>query len=84
MNQIKLPDITMVQAAAAFAWVVGQLVIMGVVDAETSKVVLSIGLTAIAAAWKIADAIIRQGRSRIAAAAVTAGTASIANTSKGR
>ncbi len=60
----KLPDITLAQATAAFTWIVGQAAIMGFTDQETSKVVLSVGLTAIAAAWKIADAIIRNGRSR--------------------
>jgi len=64
MPEIKMPDVTLAQLLAAFTWVVGTLVNMGVTDNETSKVVLEIGLTVIAAAWKIGDAIIRNGRSR--------------------
>lgn len=60
----KFPDVTLAQLLAAFTWAVGQLVVMGFVDSETSKVVLSVGLTVIAAAWKIADSIIRNGRAK--------------------
>lgn len=77
---IKLPDVTLAQVIAAFTWLVGTLVTMNVVDNETSKVVLEIGLTVIAAAWKIADSIIRNGRSKIAAAALANGSATVNQT----
>lgn len=73
MKGLKTPDVTLAQILAAFSWAVGQLVVMGVVDNETSKVVLSVGLTGIAAAWKIADSIIRQGRAKVVAAQVAKG-----------
>ena len=63
----KMPDITLAQLSAAFTWVVGEAVVMGFCDSETSKVALTAGLTGIAAAWKIADAVIRYGRNRHAA-----------------
>lgn len=74
MGKLNMPDITLAQALAAFTWIVGQLTIMGVADQQTTKTVLSVGLTVIAAAWKVADSIIRSGRAKIAAAEVVAGT----------
>lgn len=73
MQNISLPDITQAQAAAALTWIVGEAVTMKFVDAERSKVILSVGLTVVAAAWKIADAVIRNGRAKIAAAAIANG-----------
>ena len=58
------PDITAAQLVAALTWVVAQAVAFGWVDGTSSQVILSIGATVIAAAWKIADSIIRNGRNR--------------------
>jgi hypothetical protein len=60
----KRPDITPAQLVAALAWVVAQAVAFGWLDTQRSQVILSVGATGIAAAWKIADAIIRSGRNR--------------------
>lgn len=64
MNGIAMPDITLAQITAAVTWLVGQLVVMGLVDNDTSAVVLQVTLTAVSAVWVIADAVIRNGRSR--------------------
>ena len=64
MPTLKTPDITQAQLLAALQWVVGQAVIMGLVDNDTSTLVLQIGNTAVSAVWVIADALIRNGRSR--------------------
>lgn len=80
MQSLKLPDVTLAQLLAAFTWIVGTLVNMGVTDNETSKVIIEIGVTVIAAAWKVGDAIIRNGRAQIAAAAIHQGSASVKQT----
>lgn len=64
MSTLKTPDLTQAQLLAAFKWIVAQAVIMGFVDNNTSALVLQVGTTAIAAVWVIADAVIRNGRSR--------------------
>lgn len=64
MPTLKTPDLTQAQLLAAFSWVVAQLVVMGVVDNNTSALVLQVGSTAISGVWVIADALIRNGRSR--------------------
>jgi hypothetical protein len=75
MTSIKLPDITLAQILAGVSFIVGQAVTMGLADSETSKFILSLATTVITAAWVVGDAVIRHGRSKIAAAAITAGTA---------
>jgi hypothetical protein len=67
-----MPDITPAQLLAAFTWVVAQAVAYGYLDSLKSQLVLSIGSTVITAAWKIADAIIRQGRAKALAVRETA------------
>lgn len=69
-----MPDITPAQLVAALAWVVAQAVAFGYLDTQRSQLVLSVGSTVITAAWKIADAIIRQGRSKALAVRETAPT----------
>jgi hypothetical protein len=64
----KRPDITPAQLVAALTWVVAQAVAFGWLDTQRSQVILSVGATVIAAAWKVADAIIRNGRNRPPAA----------------
>lgn len=69
-GNLKTPDITVAQMIAAVSWVIAQALAMGVIDKDQSQLFLQIASTGIAAAWVIADAIIRQGRAK-AAAAVT-------------
>jgi hypothetical protein len=70
----EMPDITPAQAVAYFAWAVSQAVAFGYLDTQRSQLVLSVGSTVIAAAWKIADAIIRNGRAKALAVRETAPT----------
>jgi len=64
----KMPDVTLAQALAFFAWVVAQIVAYGWLDSTKSQLVLSAGSTVITAAWKFADAWIRTGRAKALAA----------------
>jgi len=66
----KLPDITPAQIAAVLGWVGAQLIAFQVIDARREQVLVSAGATVIAAALKIADAVIRAGRAKVVAAAV--------------
>jgi len=63
-----MPDLTPAQLVAALTWVVAQAVAFGWLDTRYSQVILSVGSTVIVAAWKIADAIIRNGRAKAVAA----------------
>lgn len=74
MNNITLPDITLAQITAAVTWVVTQFVAWGWVDNDQAKWMLSLAGMVLPAIWMVADAIIRHGRSKIAAAAVSSGT----------
>ncbi len=76
MFGLKTPDITQAQIAAAAAWVVGQLVAMGVVDNDTAQWMLQASVSFIAFGWILGDAIIRQGRAKAAGLAAQAGTSS--------
>lgn len=60
----KMPDLTPAQGLAAVIWFVSQLIGLGVVDSRTSKIVITVSATVLAAAWFLADAFIRYGRSR--------------------
>ena len=64
----KMPDVTPAQLVAALGWVVSQAVAFGWLDTMKSQLVLSAGSTVIFAAWKIADAVIRNGRAKAVAA----------------
>jgi hypothetical protein len=64
----KMPDVTLAQVLAVFGWVIAQAVAFGVLDSVKSQLVLSAGGTIIAAAWKLADALIRNGRAKAVAA----------------
>lgn len=59
-----LPSITPAQILAIVGWIVAQLIAYGVLDVRYQQVALSVGATLLAGALKIADAIIRHGRSR--------------------
>lgn len=60
----RMPDITLAQLTAFFAWVVAQAVAFGWLDTQRSQVILSGGATVLAAVWKLADALIRSGRAK--------------------
>jgi hypothetical protein len=64
---MKTPDVTPAQLAAVLTFIAGQAVAFGWLTAGRAQLVVSIGATVIAACWKIADAIIRNGRSKVAA-----------------
>ena len=64
----KMPDLTPAQLTAALTWVLSQAVAFGVIDNTREQLLLSVGATVIAAAWKIADAVIRNGRAKAVAA----------------
>ena len=59
---LQTPNITQVQLLAVAGWVVAQAVAYGVLPAAYEQLAVSIGATVVAAAWKIADAVIRHGR----------------------
>lgn len=58
----KTPDVTPAQVLALATFVAGQLVAYGLLSQQREQLVVSIASTAIAAVWKIADAVIRNGR----------------------
>lgn len=73
MSKLNMPDVTLAQVLALVSFILGQAVTMGLADQETTKFILSLATTVITAAWVVGDAVIRHGRSKIAAAAVTVG-----------
>lgn len=58
----KLPDITAAQVLAVAGWIAAQAVAYGWLSTEQSQLVLSSGATIVAAAWKIADSLLRGKR----------------------
>lgn len=66
----KMPDVTPAQIMAIVTFVASQAVAYGAISSQTEAVVLSVAGTVVAAALKIADAIIRNGRAQVAAAQV--------------
>lgn len=64
---MRTPDITTAQIAAVLTFVAGQAVAFGWLSSSREQLLVSIGSTAIAAVWKLADAWIRHGRSKAAA-----------------
>jgi len=63
----KMPDVTLAQTLAVFGWIIAQAVAFGWLDTVKSQLVLSAGATIIGAAWKLADALIRNGRAHAVA-----------------
>ena len=57
-----MPDITPAQIAAVVGWAVAQLVAFGLVDASREQLLVSVGSTVLAAAWKLADGYLRAHR----------------------
>ena len=62
-----MPDITPAQIAAVVGWIVAQLVAFGWVDQRREQLLISVGSTVLAAAWKLADAYLRGQRARAVA-----------------
>lgn len=69
--KLKMPDITLAQITAILTFIAGQAVTMGLADEETTKILLSSGITLATVALGLFDAFIRRGRANIAAAAAT-------------
>ena len=70
---MKLPNITQAQVLALLTFIGGQAVSAGLIDNNREKLMISVGSIVVAAAWKIADAIIRNGRAQIGAAQISSG-----------
>lgn len=60
----RTPDITPGQIAAVLTWLVMQAVAFGWVDNDQAQILISGGATIVAAAWKIADALLRGRRAQ--------------------
>lgn len=71
---LKTPDITPAQIIAAIGAVVSELLAAGVIDGRTAQLVVGLAGAIVPLALVIADAIIRHGRSQIAAAQVMEGS----------
>jgi small-conductance mechanosensitive channel len=56
------PDITPAQLSALVGWIVAQAVAFGWVDSDQAQILISGGATIVAAAWKIADSLLRGKR----------------------
>lgn len=65
---MQTPNITQAQVLASLTTVVGLLVTQGAVTNGTGKLIGGIAAVVIPFVWIIADAIIRHGRAKIAAA----------------
>ena len=63
----KMPDITPAQALAVATWVVAQAVAWGWVTDSQGQILISAGATIVAAAWKIADSLLRGKRAQAVA-----------------
>lgn len=61
---MKTPDITPAQILAALSAVIGLFCTQGLIDNNTEKLLGGAASILIPMTWKIADAIIRHGRSR--------------------
>ncbi len=58
------PDITPAQIAALVTFVVGQFVAWGLLNGTREKVYVSVGVTTVTVAWKLADAYLRGQRAK--------------------
>jgi hypothetical protein len=65
---MKTPDITPAQVLAVIAFILAQCVAFGWIDGTAQQAILSAVGTALPVAWALADAMIRRGRSNVAAA----------------
>jgi hypothetical protein len=64
----KHPDVTTAQLLAVAGWIAAQAVAYGWLSTEQSQTLLSGGATIVAAAWKIADSLLRGKRNEVEAA----------------
>lgn len=67
MLKLSTPSITPAQIAAVLTFAGGQAVAFGLLSSSREQTLVSIGSIVLAAAWKLADAWIRHGRSKAAA-----------------
>jgi hypothetical protein len=67
----KMPDITPAQISGVLGWIAAQAVAFGLIDTQRSQLLVSGGATIIATALKLSDALIRNGRAKIAVAQIT-------------
>lgn len=67
---MKTPDITPAQILAVIAFLVAQAVAFGWIDGTAQQSILSAAGTVLPVAWALADAMIRKGRSNVAATQV--------------
>lgn len=68
MRELKMPDITPAQIAAILGVVLGPLVAFGLLDDAAAQTLVASISGAVSAVLMVADAVIRNGRSKIAAA----------------
>jgi hypothetical protein len=68
-----MPDITPAQIVSTILAVLGLLVTQGLVTNHTEKLIGGLASILVPVAWQIADAIIRHGRAKIAAAQIANG-----------
>jgi predicted histidine transporter YuiF (NhaC family) len=69
---MKSPDFTPVQITAALTSLVGLLVTQGLITNHSEKTITGLAAILVPIAWQLADAIIRHGRSKVAAASIQA------------
>lgn len=60
----KTPSITPAQIGALLTFVIGQAVAFGLLNQAREQTYVSVGSIVIAAAWKIADALLRGARAK--------------------
>jgi hypothetical protein len=71
LGNFKMPDITPAQISGVLGWIAAQAVAFGLIDTQRSQLLVSGGATIIATALKLSDALIRNGRAKIAVAQIT-------------
>lgn len=65
---MKTPDLTPAQLVSTILGILGLFVSQGLIDNGTEKIIAGIASVVVPMVWQIADAIIRHGRSNVAAA----------------
>lgn len=69
----RMPDITPAQVTALLGWIIAQAVAFGWLDSDQSQILVSAGATIVAAAWKVADALLRGRRAQAVGTVAAAG-----------
>lgn len=75
---LKTPDITSAQLVAIVGAVVAQLVDATIINGHTAQLVVGLAGIVVPSVFVLADALIRHGRSRLAAATVAASSSAAA------